>query len=1195
MHPKDIIPSRKHSWALADAKSFCDIDFVSLQKTHELFLAPWGGADRGLTKQQFCEVVKKTVCSQMTDEEIELLYSKINAGSLKKICWSDFIDCVFQKIVERDNFDQLLQISSLFENYLKLVHTRHLDPIVAICFVPRLKNTSTIIDYTRGKYYMLGKEGVISMWTMGINLLGYHCIGDYYRTTTQVSYVDMKTLYPSSLVAIISTERNVTFWDVGSKGMERKYYIPLSNCPTCLEYWTDLNSRSRSLLFWGDTAGDVHCLEFNVNRKGSIFIKSETKEYLEKVHYRDLLRGKVSDVRLYKMANIMKGWVKQVLYLPAWGTFIACSECNNQPVCYSEFRGRKKRSYYSCRKGVTSIDVSRRLTILVTGCLDATVRLWNLFLMDSSIGILRGHLRSIVAVAVRDSTEHVISLDKGHTLNVYHILTHECVQRLSGLSTSLMGPNPASSYFYNVGCNEFLMAHTSIAKTVPKPSYAEQIAVQSHDFPLTGVVYSSEFRKIVSVCRGGIIKVWDIYTGTETFQFHHFSPRTPHKDVVYEPEHHKLEITALAMDQTEKRVVTGAADGTLNLWNFSSGLLLNHYSLPEAVSVTAIVMDKVYLRNWLAQEGVRPQHRGRGSNEHFQSLRHVHKEDILCMIFIPQNMLVTASYDGDIIVVARETGNTILRINACQSRYPIVKDIHGILTTPTDQVEQYSCEEEDESCADVFDVLTGRYVTREESDAQTQTFENSVDAMLFLHTRHPNDERTATLITACNEGWIRAWSLHTKGGLLGQFAATERVGEMVLAMTTDPENEFLITGDTLGYVKVWDLLLYCNREAESISDEELKERDDVFWKKFFYFRSTVLKDEAANGNYSPHKRPPPLTSQPKSTLKIPRLLNVFRADREAITCITYVASSELIITGSTGKMVRLWLLSGRYIGTCGDPWPDLIGPRRVNVALRSLPVDLRRCASARTFRVTNTGSRSRLWQTAISLIKENLRRFRQDPQKTPAVADKEYYSVEQAQRIEEERETHEASVELEAVKGQISDIFVSPTWQDPKKSNILGSTFRPYLHHRSGPKYSHVDMNKYLTQCPAYHMMAMHDLDDNVKGPTPRPGQLLDHRKVPGKNAKSTPSLKQSSRRTVNERWKISHSVALNKTNNAKLPPIRTAEDRVAPLMSDKVFTGLDTQNGPESLIHLPSADNSISHRKHRKLSSRRQTRCELL
>lgn len=86
----------------------------------------------------------------------------------------------------------------------------------------------------------------------------------------------------------------------------------------------------------------------------------------------------------------------------------------------------------------------------------------------------------------------------------------------------------------------------------------------------------------------------------------------------------------------------------------------------------------------------------------------------------------------------------------------------GILTTPTDQVEQYSCEEEDESCADVFDVLTGRYVTREESDAQTETFENSVDAMLFLHTRHPNDERTATLITAGNEGWIRAWSLHNK-------------------------------------------------------------------------------------------------------------------------------------------------------------------------------------------------------------------------------------------------------------------------------------------------------------------------------------------------------------------------------------------------------------------------------------------------
>lgn len=81
--------------------------------------------------------------------------------------------------------------------------------------------------------------------------------------------------------------------------------------------------------------------------------------------------------------------------------------------------------------------------------------------------------------------------------------------------------------------------------------------------------------------------------------------------------------------------------------------------------------------------------------------------------------------------------------------------------------------------------------------------------------------------------------------------------------------------------------------------------------------------------------------------------------------------------GFVSSQVRLWLLSGRYIGTCGDPWPDLIGPRRVNVALRRLPVDLRRCASPRTFRVTNTGSRGRLWQTAMALIKENLRRFRQ--------------------------------------------------------------------------------------------------------------------------------------------------------------------------------------------------------------------------
>lgn len=58
-----------------------------------------------------------------------------------------------------------------------------------------------------------------------------------------------------------------------------------------------------------------------------------------------------------------------------------------------------------------------------------------------------------------------------------------------------------------------------------------------------------------------------------------------------------------------------------------------------------------------------------------------------------------------------------------------------------------------------------------------------------------------------SDGWVRAWSIHHKGGLLGQFNAAHKPGEAVLAMATDEENEILITADTLGYVKVFILMI----------------------------------------------------------------------------------------------------------------------------------------------------------------------------------------------------------------------------------------------------------------------------------------------------------------------------------------------------------------------------------------------------
>lgn len=58
-------------------------------------------------------------------------------------------------------------------------------------------------------------------------------------------------------------------------------------------------------------------------------------------------------------------------------------------------------------------------------------------------------------------------------------------------------------------------------------------------------------------------------------------------------------------------------------------------------------------------------------------------------------------------------------------------------------------------------------------------------------------------MTTGSGGSIRAWSV-TGGGLLGHFTAVQEEHESVLSMTTDLNNSILVTGDSAGFVKVWD-------------------------------------------------------------------------------------------------------------------------------------------------------------------------------------------------------------------------------------------------------------------------------------------------------------------------------------------------------------------------------------------------------
>ena len=228
-------------------------------------------------------------------------------------------------------------------------------------------------------------------------------------------------------------------------------------------------------------------------------------------------------------------------------------------------------------------------------------------------------------------------------------------------------------------------------------------------------------------------------------------------------------------------------------------------------------------------------------------------------------------------------------------------------------------------------------VTEKTAHSLINTNKDSVEALIFL-TKRQNEQGVATLLSAGTRGWVRAWSIHHDGGLVGQFNAAHEKGNTILAMATDPDEKYLITGDSQGYIKVWHIENYCiaNEERKSSpkksrlrtraggTDDKmvgtsplgLEHIDPALERKFPFLRiNQILRIKA--GSQTKHD-PPPESTNPSKTNKTPPLLNSFRAHLKAITAMCYIPEEEYILTGSVDKSVRCNTLVGHFVGICGQ-------------------------------------------------------------------------------------------------------------------------------------------------------------------------------------------------------------------------------------------------------------------------------------
>lgn len=891
----------------------------------------------GLDIDEFKIAMKKTVGFMMNNDQIELLFKKVDANCDGRVDWEEYVTYNLLEYQERTLMIERLR-DIPFPPETKDINTRHRETIVRVAIYPTVhKKASTnrcSLDYYTARYVSLSREGIVTFWTPKMKQIKSYMTHPHVDRATQPWLTDFVCCYNVNMLAVTSTDRDITVFDTQANLFKKRYYITgIDSCITCMDYWADIRDLNKSVMVWGDTSGSVYVLVFECALKGGLFGAVGGKQTaFKKISLPEVLRGFHLGVKGYKIGKIHDNWVSQIKYIPELDLFASCCQSSETSMYLGDYNYKKKiNTYFKVYKGLLAFDYCPENNIIATGGMDYLIRVWNPYVNSKPVVVLKGHCKPVTHIVVNSSRGQIVSIDKGKNVRVFDMKDQTCVQQLSGRVIKV-GPFPISSVCFNPTTQRLVLATNTLAMLERSLEDEKSVDIMSHEKAVHGALYNKTFKFVVSCCRESVVSVWDLNTGEKIIQF-----VNAHKRVEGGVEI-PIEITAMTFDEPGRRLITGARDGSVKIWNFNNGNCLQSFTIPEGLEITGLVSvrQRLYVTGWCQLVHI---YIDGASEDYRKNWKNRHKDDILCIACIEPSLVATGSYDGDVIIWSRDTGQVYCTLNANKGIQPITENRNKMehkQETEENMSEEPKREDSKQSVASadwkasastktiktglgllskvrggiirtgsvsgigvsrfskpaespVDHPLLSSYETykkpestkREEYDSICKKYEAAIEKIVFLQTRDTNNKNTAVLVTSGAEGWIRFWSIHHEGGLLGQFNAAHRIGESVHAMATDEQNNFLFTADTLGYIKTWDISEFC------ISKLHRSAKRLVRWhwllETFTYlrveWRGKDMPKSFMSKGMKPHNigtRPPPIITEPKNTLKWPLLVNSYR-------------------------------------------------------------------------------------------------------------------------------------------------------------------------------------------------------------------------------------------------------------------------------------------------------------------------------
>nr|XP_012607661.1 WD repeat-containing protein 49 isoform X4 [Microcebus murinus] len=512
----------------------------------------------------------------------------------------------------------------------------------------------------------------------------------------------------------------------------------------------------------------------------------EDEEATMTINWAELLSG------CHKCCHILEhklhhgDWVRQVTYNASLDAILSSTTSNtNTMVLAWREKSRKhlKMTSFNIAQGIHAFDYHSQLNLIATAGINNKVCLWNPYVVSKPVGVLWGHSASVIAVQFFAERKQLFSFSKDKVLRLWDIQYQLSIQRIA-CSFPKSQDFRCLFHFDEAHGRLFISFNNQLALLAMKSEASKR--VKSHEKAVTCVLYNSVLKQVISSDVGSTVSFWLIDTGQKIKQFTGC--------------HGNAEISTMALDANETRLLTGSTDGTIKIWDFNGYC---HHTLnvgqDGAVDISQILVLKktILVTGW--QRAI-TLFRLQNFNQFFIQSEEwkggvQHHDDILCAAFLPPQTLATGSYDGEIVLWNNSTEN---------AHHVLHPDYQRLLKSKSDTEPQKLLSAEGSHSTHPM----ANQSTMEVCTFQIDTEGNTAVMRLFFLKARKNTAVTggANLVSCGGSGYVRFWDTFKKQ-LLAEFLAHSGVGSII--MSIDKMNQYLTTGDADGWLKIWNIEEYC--------------------------------------------------------------------------------------------------------------------------------------------------------------------------------------------------------------------------------------------------------------------------------------------------------------------------------------------------------------------------------------------------